>query len=140
MDINMIGPILVLSLSSIGSSMGCYIAGAASHAAMSRVEEGHGQFIGMSAAPASVSIYGFILMLMMSKAVVGGGLSAVSGIAMGIFVGSALMITAILMGRVCATGIQASAKEPAIFGKCFAAVGIIESIALFVFVFSILLL
>ena len=61
MDFNMVGPLMVLSLSSIGSSMGCYIAGAASHAAMSRVEEGHGKFIGMSAAPASVSIYGFIL-------------------------------------------------------------------------------
>jgi len=140
MDFNMVGPILVLSLSSIGSSMGCYIAGAASHAAMSRVEEGHGKFIGMSAAPASISIYGFILMLLMSKSIIAGTLSAVSGVAMGICAGGALLITSVLMGRVCATGIQASAKEPAIFGKCFAAVGIIESIALFVFVFSILLL
>ena len=140
MDFNMVGPIMVLSLSSIGSSMGCYIAGAASHAAMSRVEEGHGKFIGMSAAPASISIYGFILMLMMNKAIIAGTLSPVSGIAMGIFAGGALLITSVLMGKVCSTGIQASAKEPAIFGKCFAAVGIIESIALFIFVFSILLL
>ena len=140
MDFNMVGPILVLSLSSIGSRMGCYIAGSASHAEMSRVEEGHGKFIGMSAAPASISIYGFILMLLMSKSIIAGTLSAVSGVAMGICAGGALLITSVLMGRVCATGIQASAKEPAIFGKCFAAVGIIESIALFVFVFSILLL
>ena len=53
MDFKMVGPILVLGISSIGSCIGCYIAGAASHAAMSRTEEGHGKFIGMSAAPSS---------------------------------------------------------------------------------------
>ena len=140
MDINMIGPIIALSLSAIGSCIGCYIAGAASHAVMSRVEEGHGKYIGMSAAPASQSIYGFVLMLLMSKAILAGTFSPISGIAMGIFAGSAIMFSAIFQGKVCATGIQASAKQPAIFGKCFAAVGIIESFALFTFVFSILLL
>ncbi len=140
MDINMVGPVIALALSAIGSSIGCYIAGAASHAVMSRVEEGHGKFIGMSAAPASQVIYGFILMLLMSKAIVAGTLSPISGIAMGIFSGTAIMMSAIFQGRVCATGIQASAKQPAIFGKCFASVGIIESFALFTFVFSILLL
>lgn len=140
MDFNMVGPVIVLGISSIGSSIGCYIAGAASHAVMSRVEEGHGKFIGMSAAPASQSIYGFVLMLLMSKAIIAGTFSPVSGIFMGIFSGAAFMASAIFQGKVCATGIQASAKQPAIFGKCFAAVGIIESFALFALVFSILLL
>ena len=140
MDFNMVGPVMVLSLSSMGSCVGCYIAGAASHAVMSRVEEGHGKYIGMSAAPASQSIYGFILMLLMSKAIIAGTLSPISGIAMGLFAGVAFMFSSIFKGKVCATGIQASAKQPAIFGKCFAAVGIIESFALFTFVFSILLL
>ena len=49
MDINMVGPAIVLGLSSIGSTIGCYIAGAASHAAITRVEEGHGKLIGMAA-------------------------------------------------------------------------------------------
>ena len=40
MDFNMVGPILVLGISSMGSCVGCYIAGAASHAVMSRVERG----------------------------------------------------------------------------------------------------
>lgn len=140
MDFNMVGPVLVLALSSIGSSIGCYIAGAASHAVMSRVEEGHGKFIGMSAAPSSQSIYGFILMLLMSKAIVVGTLSPVSGVVMGLVCGLAFMASSIFQGKVAATGIQASAKQPAIFGKCFAAVGIIESFALFTLVFSILLL
>jgi V/A-type H+/Na+-transporting ATPase subunit K len=140
MDFNMVGPVIVLGISSMGSCIGCYIAGAASHAVMSRVEEGHGKYIGMSAAPASQSIYGFILMLLMSKAILAGTLSPISGIAMGVFAGAALFASSVFQGKVCATGIQASAKQPAIFGKCFAAVGIIESFALFTFVFSILLL
>ncbi|MBS4167474.1 ATP synthase subunit C [Parachlamydia sp. AcF125] len=142
MDFNfdMIGPVLVLGLSSIGSSIGCGIAGMASHAVMSRVEEGHGKFIGMAAAPSSQSIYGFILMLLMSRAIQAGSLAPLSGIGIGAVAGAAIMISAIYQGMAAATGIQASAKQPAIFGKCFAALGIIESFALFTFVFSLLLL
>ncbi len=140
MDYNMVGPAIVLGVSSVGSSIGCYIAGAASHAVMSRVEEGHGKFIGMSAAPASQSIYGFILMLLMSKAIQAGTLSPIGGIAIGVFSGAAFFASSVFQGRVCATGIQASAKQPAVYGKCFAAIGIIESFALFAFVFSLLLM
>lgn len=140
MNFNMVGPVLVLAISAMGSAIGCYIAGAASHAVMARVEEGHGKFIGMSAAPSSQIIYGFILMLLMSRAILAGTLSPISGVAMGLFDGLALFTSAVYQGKVCATGIQASAKQPAIFGKCFASVGIIESFALFTFVFSILLL
>ncbi len=128
MNIDMVGPALVLGISSMGSCVGCYIAGAASHAAMSRVDEGHGKFIGMSAAPASQSIYGFILMILMRNAIRAGTLSPVSGIVMGIIIGLAFLFSSVFQGKVCATGIQATAKQPAIFGKCFAAVGIIESL------------
>lgn len=140
MDFNMAGPIMVLAISSIGSCIGCYIAGAASHGVMSRVEDGHGKFIGMSVMPASQSIYGFILMLLMSKAILAGTLSPVLGIIIGVFDGLAFVASSVFQGMVCATGMQASAKQPAIFGKCFAAVGIIEAFALFTFVFTILLL
>lgn len=140
MDFNMAGPAIALGLSLIGSSIGCYIAGAASHAAMSRTEEGHGKFIGMSAAPSSQSIYGFLEMLLMSKAIQAGTLSPLSGVFIGIFAGGAICISSIYQGKVCATGIQASLKEPSIFGKCFAAIGIIESVSLFAFVFSLLIM
>lgn len=140
MDFNMAGPIIILAVSSIGSCIGCYIAGAATHAVMSRVDEGHGKFIGMSVMPASQSIYGFILMLLMSKAILAGTLSPLSGVIMGVFDGAAFTASSVFQGMVIATGIQASAKKPGIFGKCFTAVGIIESFALFTFVFSILLL
>jgi len=140
MDFNMVGPVLVLALPAIGSCIGCYIAGAAAHAAMSITEEGHGKFIGMSAAPASQCIYGFVLMLMMKQAILSGALSPIAGVAMGLFCGLAMVASSVFQGKVCATGIQASVKQPSVYGKCWASIGIIESFALFTFVFSILLL
>lgn len=140
MNFEMFGPALALGLSCIGSGIGCAIAGAASHAVMSRVEEGHGKFIGMAAAPSSQAIYGFLLMLLMSFAIKDGSLSPMSGVGIGLASGLAIMISGIFQGKVCATGIQASAKQPAVFGKCFAAIGIVESTALFAFVFALLIM
>lgn len=140
MNYDMLGPALSLGLSAIGSSIGCSIAGAASHAVMARVEEGHGKFIGMAAAPSSQVIYGFLLMLLMSFAIKDGTLSPLSGAAIGLCSGSAFMFSAIYQGKVCASGIQAAAKQPAVFGKAFAAIGIVESMALFAFVFALLIM
>jgi V/A-type H+-transporting ATPase subunit K len=79
-------------------------------------------------------------MILMRNAIRAGTLTPISGIAMGLFIGMAFFFSSVFQGKVCATGIQATAKQPAIFGKCFAAVGIIESFALFAFVFSILIM
>jgi len=139
MDFNVVGPALVLGLACIGSSIGCGIAGMASHAVMARIDEGHGKMIGMSAMPSSQTIYGFILMLLMNNAIKGQTLSPLGGIGIGLSIGLALLFSSVLQGKCCATGIQASAKQPAIYGKCFAAVGIVESFSLFAFVFALLL-
>lgn len=140
MDFGMIGPGIVLGLGCLGSAIGCGIAGMASHGVMSRVDEGHGKFIGLSAVPSSQSIYGFVLMILMSNSIKAGSLSALSGIGIGFFVGLAIMISAVYQGRCAATAIQASSKQPAIFGKTFAALGIVESFALFAFVFALLII
>ena len=89
MNIDVIGPAIALGLSCIGCAVGCWIAGSASHAAMSKTEEGHGKFIGMAAAPSSQVIYGFLLMLQMSNAIKAGTLSPVGAIFIGIFSGLA---------------------------------------------------
>jgi V/A-type H+/Na+-transporting ATPase subunit K len=140
MDYAMVGPALALGLGCIGSSIGCGIAGMASHAVMSRVEENHGTFIGMSAVAASQSIYGFVLMILMKSSIVAGTLTPMSGIGVGIGSGLALMISSIYQGKCAASGIQASAKQPAVIGKCFAALGIVESFSLFAFVFALILI
>jgi len=140
MDYNMVGPAIVLGISCIGSAIGCGIGGMASHAVMSRVEENHGKFIGMSAMAATQSIFGFILMIMMKNSILAGTLSPISAIGIAIFVGMALFFSSLYIGKCAASGIQASAKQPAIVGKCFAAIGIVESFSLFAFVFALLLI
>ncbi|HSX26486.1 MAG TPA: ATP synthase subunit C [Chlamydiales bacterium] len=140
MDIDMIGPAVVMGLGCIGSSIGCGIAGMASHGVMTRVDEGHGKFIALSAIPSSQSIYGFILMILMKGAIKGGSLTGIAGIGIGLFVGLAIMVSAILQGKCAVTAIQAAAKQPAIYGKTIVALGIVESFALFAFVFALLLI
>lgn len=140
MDFSMVGPGIVLGLGCIGSSIGCSIAGMASHGVMTHVEEGHGKFIGLSALPSSQSIYAFILMILMKNSLVKGTLSPIAGIGIGLFVGLAIMLSSIYQGKCVATAIQASAKQPAIFGKTAAAAGIVESFSLFAFVFALLLI
>jgi len=140
MDFSMIGPGIALGLGCLGSAIGCGIAGMASHGVMTHVDEGHGKFIGISAVPSSQSIYGFVLMILMRNALEAGTLSPISGVGIALFAGLAIMVSAIFQGKVAATAIQAAAKQPAIFGKCMAALGIVESFALFAFVFALLIL
>ncbi len=99
MDINMIGPAIVIGLGCIGSAIGCGIAGMASHGVMSRVDEGHGKFIALSAVPSSQSIYGFILMIIMKNAIAAGTLSASAESASAFSVGLAIMASSILQGN-----------------------------------------
>jgi V/A-type H+-transporting ATPase subunit K len=130
MDYAMVGPVLALGLGCIGSSIGCGIAGMACHGVMSRVEENHGTFISMSALPSSQAIYGFVLMILMKGKLLGIGLS----------VGLALLFSSAYQGMCAASGIQATAKQPAIAGKCFIALAIVESFSIFAFVFAIILM
>ncbi|NGX51253.1 MAG: V-type sodium ATPase subunit K [Chlamydiae bacterium] len=140
MNFEMLGPAIVLGLACIGSAIGCGIAGMASHGVMARVDENHGKFIGMSALPSSQAIYGFVLMLLMKNAIEAKTLSAVNGIGIGLFIGLAILLSSIFQGKCAATGIIASAKQPSIYGKCLAALGIVESFSLFAFVFALLLI
>ena len=110
MDFAMIGPALVLGLGCIGSAIGCGIAGMASHAVMSRVEENHGKFIGMSAMPSSQSIYGFVLMILMKASLDDKSLSPLSGVGIGLSVGLALLVSSVYQGMCAASAIQASAR------------------------------
>src|SRR3989338_4553899 len=98
MDIGMVGPAIVLGLGCIGSAIGCGISGMASHAVMSRVEENHGKFIGMSAVASSQAIFGFVLMLLMKNSIQAGTLSPLSAIGIGLSVGTALLFSGIYQG------------------------------------------
>ena len=79
-------------------------------------------------------------MILMNDSIKSGNITALSGVGIGFTIGLTIMLSAIYQGMCAATGIQATAKQPSIFGKCLAALGIVESFALFAFVFSLLLL
>ena len=140
MAYDMIGPMFSLALSAIGAAVGCSVAGMVSHGVMARVEEGQGKMIGLSAVPASQLIYGFILMLLLRNKIQAGAVTQLTAIAIGAGSGLAIMIAAIYQGLCCATAIQAIAKQPSLFGKTFIIIGIVESFALFAFVFALLLM
>lgn len=139
MDITVVGPVIAMGLAMIGSAIGCGMAGVASHAVMSRIDEGHGKLIGLSAMPSSQSIYGLIFMLLLKDGIKDGKVAAVGAIAIGLLVGAALLVSAIVQGKCCVSAIQAYARSSAIYGKSFASIGIVESFALFAFVFALLL-
>jgi V/A-type H+/Na+-transporting ATPase subunit K len=140
MDFSMIGPAIALGLGCLGSSIGCTIAGMASHGVMTHVDEGHGKFIGLTAMPSSQAIYGFILMIFLKNSIEAGRVSALSGVGIGLFVGLAIMTSAIYQGKCGATAIQASAKQPAIFGKSAVSLAIVETFAIFALVFGLMLI
>lgn len=140
MDLLMVGPEIALALGCIGSSIGCGIGGMALHGVLSRTETGHGKLVALSAVPSSQAILGFVFMVLMRNPLQAGTLSPMSGIGIALFVGLALMLSAIYQGKCAASAIQAAAKQPAVFFKAAIAVGLIESFAIFAFVFSLLLI
>lgn len=93
---------LVLALSGIGSSIGTTTAGNAAEGALKKNPEKSGQYMILSALPATQGIYGFVaLFMLMGKVATQGAL--VFG--MGACVGVACMLSAIRQGQVCANGI-----------------------------------
>ena len=132
------GPALCLGLAAVGSAVGCGLAGMASHGAMAKVEEGHAKFVALSAMPASQSIYGFALMIILQGALQKGANDfAIFGVALAC--GLAFMISAIFQGKACSSAILAVSKKPSVFGMSFAAPGLVESFALFALVGGIMM-
>jgi V/A-type H+-transporting ATPase subunit K len=131
-----IGAAFAVALPAIGSAIGVRTAGEVSHGAMAKVDEGHGKFIGISAAPSSQTIYGLILMFVLLDKVNTAGMG---DLFIGFLCGLAICLSAVFQGKVAATAILASTKKPEIFGKCFAAAGIVESFAIFALVAGIVM-
>ena len=140
MNFDMVGPGIVLGLSCIGSAIGCGVAAMAAHGVMVYTTEGLGKFIGLAVTPSSQAIYGFILMILMKGSIVANNITALSGVGIALAIGSAIMISAIYQGRCAATAIEASAKNPAVFGKAAAGVVVIETFAVFAWVFALLIM
>ena len=93
---------LVLALAGVGSSIGTTIAGNAAEGALKLKPEGSGNYMVLSALPATQGIYGFVAFFMLMGKVAEQG-ALVFGI--GLSVGLVCMLSAIRQGQVCANGI-----------------------------------
>jgi V/A-type H+-transporting ATPase subunit K len=131
-----VGAMFALGLGAIGSSIGCGIAGMTSHGAMAKTDESHGLFLGLSAMPASQTIYGFVMMILLN----GSNLEGASAVGIGLASGLAFMFSAWYQGKAASSAILGVSKKSSIGGKVFLAPGIVESFALFALVGGILLI
>ncbi|MDX1743181.1 MAG: ATP synthase subunit C, partial [Ruegeria sp.] len=89
-----------MALGAAASAIGCAIAGQASIGAMTETEGGYGRFVGVSAFPSTMVIYGIVIMFTLNRDVTPENAGGLFGI--GILSGIALMYCGIWQGRACA--------------------------------------
>lgn len=130
-----IGLYAPVALGAIGAAIGCTIAGQAAIGAMMEINSGYGRYVGISALPSSMSIYGIVVMFILNRPVTGENAGALFGI--GLFSGVAFLLTAIYQGLCCASAISGSKAKPEIFGLSLAPAAIVEGFAVFAFVFAL---
>lgn len=127
----------VMALASIGSAIGCAVAGQAAIGAMVDTESGYGRYLGISLMPSSQTIYGIVVMFTLQREVTASNAPALFGI--GLLAGLALMFSAIRQGQACASAIHASKAKPEIFGLSLTPAAVVEGFAVFAFVFALVL-
>ncbi len=138
-----VGGIAALALAAVGSALGT---GAAAAAAIGAWKKCYAQgkaapfmlltFVG---APLSQTIYGIVLMFAMNEKI-GDGQPWQGLVAAGLLAGLGMGVSAWLQGRAGAAGSDALAETGEGFTNYLAALGIIETVAIFVMVFSMLAL
>ena len=130
-----IGIYAPVALGAIGASIGCTTAGQAAIGAMMEVSSGYGRFVGLSALPSSMSIYGIVVMFILNRPVTPENSGGLFGI--GLLSGLAFLMAAIYQGLCCASAISGSKAKPEIFGLALAPAAIVEGFAVFAFVFAL---
>ena len=130
-----IGIYAPVALGAMGAAIGYTIAGQAAIGAMMEVNSGYGRFVGLSALPSSMSIYGIVVMFILNRPVSPGNAGGLFGI--GVLAGVAFLVAAIYQGLCCASAIAGSKSKPEIFGLALAPAAIVEGFAVFAFVFAL---
>lgn len=126
-----------MAIGTVASAIGCAIAGQASIGAMLETEGGYGRYVGISAFPSTMVIYGIVIMFTLNREVTPENAGGLFGI--GFFAGIALLYCGIWQGRACASAINAAKEKPEIFGLSLAPAAIIEGFAVFAFVFALVI-
>ncbi len=96
---------LVLALAGIGSSIGTTTAGNAAEGGLKKRPEASGNFMVLSALPATQGIYGFVAFFMLLSKMKADPTQGLVIFGVGLSVGLVCMISAIRQGQICANGI-----------------------------------
>ena len=143
MNIQFIGMACALGLSALGSAIGAGYAGMSSVGAWKKCyassKPASFLMVAFSGAPLTQTIYGFLLMNFIRSAVEG-GTDATLAMAIGIFAGLAIGMSAVFQGKVAACASDALGETGKGTANYFIVIGIVETVALFTLVFSLLLL
>ncbi|MDR2842156.1 MAG: V-type ATP synthase subunit K [Spirochaetaceae bacterium] len=131
-----------LGLAAIGSAAGAGVAGMAAIGAWKKcfVQNKPVPFIlvAFAGAPLTQTIYGFILMNTLLQKIVSGALSGFQVLGLGLFAGLAMGASALAQGNCSAAACDAYAETGQGFGNYMLVIGLCETVALFVMVFSML--
>lgn len=137
MDIGMIGIAACLGLSALGSALGAGVAGMSAIGAWKKcfLQNKPVPFllVAFAGAPLTQTIYGFILM----NAIKASAMDGMGKMAVGVFAGLAMGASALYQGKCSAHASDAFAETGQGFGNYILVVGLIETVALFVMVFSL---
>ena len=137
------GAIACLSLSAVGSAVGTGLAAAAAVGSWKKCYAANKSapftlltFVGL---PLSQTLYGMILMFVMN------GKASVAGVgpamlALGLFAGLGIGMSALFQGRAAACACDAQAETGQGFANYVIALGVVETVAIFMMVFTIIAL
>jgi V/A-type H+/Na+-transporting ATPase subunit K len=133
-----IGLYAPMALGALGSTIGCSIAGQAAIGAMLDTESGYGRYVGISAMPSSMVIFGIVIMFALNRPIT-------PDVSPGVFVicilsGLVLLATAIYQGQCCACAILAAKAKPEIFGLSIVPAAIVEGFGVFAFIFALVVI
>jgi V/A-type H+-transporting ATPase subunit K len=134
-----IGVFCPMALGAVGSIIGCTRAGQAAVGALLELEGGYGKYIGISAMPASQTIYGIAVMWFLKAKLPVVSENAPGLFAIGALSGIALMLSAARQGDCVASAIHSSKEKPEIFGLSIIPAGVVEGFAVFAFIFALVL-
>jgi len=140
MDLGEMGFALAFALAALGSALGTGSAGMAAIGAWKKcfAQNRAAPFllVAFVGAPLSQTIYGMILM----QRIIASTLPSLAKFGVGVFGGIAIGASAWLQGRAGACASDALAETGKGFGNYISVVGVIESVALFVMIFLMLVL
>ena len=144
MSIQFIGMACAIGLSAIGSAIGAGYAAMASVGAWKKCyaagKPASFLMVAFSGAPLTQTIYGFLLMNFIRSAFEGNTCDPTLAMAIGIVAGIAIGMSAIFQGKVAAAAADALGETGKGTANYFIVIGIVETVALFTLVFSLLLL